>query len=146
VSDWKISLQTKLLNGRTLSLDKGLCSRYVLIIRNALKDFTYIMRHLFGVIELPTEVEPDQLVSPDLPNGYETVAGWWATRETAALEMLSDPIATLFEDEEHLITIADKLEVLWKWVTAPPAFQAMGFKVSKAFPLDLLQQFYPLHP
>jgi hypothetical protein len=110
------------------------------------KDPNEIMRHLFGVTELPTEVEPDQLVSSDVPEGYETVAGWWATRETAALEMLSDPIATLFDDEEHLITIADKLNIPWKWVPAPAAYQAMGFKISKAFPLDLLQQFYPLHP
>jgi hypothetical protein len=104
------------------------------------------MRHLFGVIELPTEVEPDELVSHDAPEGYETVAGWWATREEAALEMLGDPIATMFSDEEMIITIADARGILWKWCTAPAAFQRMGFKVSKAFPLELLQQFYPLNP
>ncbi len=104
------------------------------------------MKDLFGVIALPTEVEPDELISPDTPEGYETVAGWWATREEAALEMLSDPVSTLFSDEELIITIADKLGIRWKWCVAPPAFQRMGFKAAKAFPVDLLQQFYPLNP
>jgi hypothetical protein len=104
------------------------------------------MRVLFGVIELPTEVEPNELISPDTPEGYETVAGWWATREEAALEMLSDPIATIFSDEEAIITIADKRGILWKWCAAPTAFQRMGFEVSKSFPVELMQQFYPLNP
>lgn len=104
------------------------------------------LRRLFGVKELPREVEPDHLVSTDVPEGYETVAGWWATRETAALEDLMDPVATLFEDEEQIITIADARGILWKWCTAPAAFQAMGFRTAKAFPLELLQQFYPLNP
>lgn len=104
------------------------------------------MRDIFGVTTPPTEVEPDQLVSPDTPPGYETIAGWWATREAAALEMLSDPITTIFEDEEALITIADQRGILWKWCTAPTALQRMGFTVSKSFPVELVQQFYPLNP
>lgn len=66
--------------------------------------------------------------------------------EEAALEMLSDPIATLFADEEQIITIADTRGILWKWCTAPAAFQRMGFTVSKSFPVELMQQFYPLNP
>jgi hypothetical protein len=104
------------------------------------------MRDLFGVIELPTDVEPNELISPDTPEGYETVAGWWATREEAALDLLDDPIATIFADEELVITIADKQGILWKWCRAPAAFERMGFKVAKAFPVELLQQFYPLNP
>lgn len=105
-----------------------------------------VMRHLFGASDLPTDVEPDELISEDTPEGYETVAGWWATREEAALEMLDDPIATLFADEELIITLADKSGILWKWCTAPAAFRRMGFRVSKSFPLELMQQFYPLNP
>jgi hypothetical protein len=104
------------------------------------------MRDIFGVVDLPTEVEPDELISPDTPEGYETVAGWWATREAAALEMLSDPIATIYADEQEMITRADQRGILWKWCTAPTAHQRMGFKISRAFPLEMLQQFYPLNP
>lgn len=105
-----------------------------------------IMHGMFGLKELPSEVVPEELISPDTPEGYETIAGWWATREVEALEMLSDPIATIFDDEEALITIADQRGILWKWCSAPPVFRRMGFAVSKSFPLELVQQFYPLNP
>lgn len=104
------------------------------------------MKAMFAIVATPTDVIPDELVSPDTPVGYETVAGWWATREEAALEMLSDPIATIFADEERLITEADQRGILWKWCAAPPALSRMGFETSKSFPVELLQQFYPLNP
>lgn len=104
------------------------------------------MHGMFGLKDLPSEVIPEELISPDTPEGYETIAGWWATREQDALDMLSDPIATIFDDEEALITIADQRGILWKWCSAPPALRRMGFTVSKSFPLELVQQFYPLNP
>lgn len=104
------------------------------------------MQRLFGVVDLPTVVQPEDLISDDVPDGHQTVAGWWATKEKEALEMLSDPIATIFADEEEIITLADQHGILWKWCSSPPALRRLGFTTGKAFPVELLHQFYPLNP
>lgn len=104
------------------------------------------MRTILGVKEVPARVSLSELLSPDLPEGYQTVAGWWATMETAALEMLADPVSTLFDEEEHAITEADKRGLRWKWCSPCDAFRALGFESAKAFPLTFLQQFYPMNP
>jgi len=104
------------------------------------------MQRLLGVKATPTEVDPNALLSPNLPRGFQTVAGWWAMMETAALEWLPDPVATLFEEEERIVTEADALGIVWVWSTAPEVFVALGFPLVRAFPTTLLHQMYPLNP
>ncbi|UYO47785.1 hypothetical protein KQX64_17655 [Rhodopseudomonas palustris] len=104
------------------------------------------MDGFFEMQQLAAEITPDELMSPDVPEGYQTVAGWWATEEAAALDLLENPIGTLFEDEKEIVMKAEQRSILWKSCSAPAALQRVGFTHVKAFPLALLQQHYPSNP
>ena len=104
------------------------------------------MDDLFGVIELPLTLRPEQLISHDVPEGYQTVAGWWATMEREALELLEEPIPTIFHEEEQIALRARRLGYDTKRCSAPEAFRRLRFNESLCFPIGLLHEFYPPQP
>lgn len=103
--------------------------------------------------ELPSELTDLQtpafdleLLSPGIPPGYSTVPAWWAQREAEALPLLEEPVKTFFADAEKLQEICERRGRPYMWVESPPAFNRVGLAEARAFPLDLLAEFYPQSP
>jgi hypothetical protein len=79
-------------------------------------------------------------VSPDVPEGYDTVLGYLAKQHPEVLETFdySDPQATV-RDGWFLARLAGKrLHALLIYVTAPPVLQARGIDSVRAYPINLL--------
>lgn len=80
-----------------------------------------------------------------LPVGYQTIPGWWATKMAEAWEFLGDPLETFKKDADKLSRqleeTGDGSKVLW--LPAPIAFKRIGREGIRAFPIDLLADFYP---
>lgn len=104
------------------------------------------MKTLFGTVGVPSTVEPRELIPPTVQEGYQTVAGWWATEDLEALKFLEEPLATIISDGEELLHLAEERGVSPQWGDACAALQKLGFATEAAFPLDLLSSFYPANP
>lgn len=92
-------------------------------------------------------IQTDDYLSPlKPPPGFKTVAAWWAEREPEALELLADPVATFYGDAEKLQTICEARSLPFHWVMAPPVFNRVGLAEARAFPVELLAEFYPANP
>lgn len=92
------------------------------------------------------DIQPEALLSPDIPVGHQTVAGWWVTRELKAFELLSEPLETLREEEDAVRRRCQRTSVSPLWVNPSPLYKAFGREGEMAFPLDVLATHYPESP
>lgn len=88
----------------------------------------------------------NDLTSDGVPEGFDTIAHWWATEEAEALDLLRDPLATFYADTEALQTFCEERGLPFQWVPACKSFRAVGLDKQRAFPMGLIAAFYPANP
>lgn len=91
-------------------------------------------------------IDPKSLAAPVTSDGRYTVGTWWVTKELSAFELLSDPLATIREDDERLRQVCIKEGVPEVLVAASPALTALGVTSERVYPEHLLAEFYPENP
>jgi hypothetical protein len=101
----------------------------------------------FGVKHVPSIVPLDDLrCSATLPTGYMTVGDWWAANEPDTLELMPDPVCVLAEDADRLVAICENRGLNYMQVAPTRLARQLGFPHSRAFPVELLNEFYPINP
>jgi hypothetical protein len=86
------------------------------------------------------------LITPDMPDGFQTIPGWWATMESEAIPLLRDPMLTFYSDANALEAKCAQDGIECEWAMAPRAFRKLGLDTVRAFPTALLEEFYPAMP
>jgi hypothetical protein len=66
--------------------------------------------------------------------------------ETEAVSLLDDPLLTFYADANNLERESFDIGIEPEWVTAPRAFRKLGLPEVRAFPVELLEEFYPAMP
>ena len=101
---------------------------------------------VLGLNPIPTSVSRCDLLSAGIPDGFQTVSGWWATQFEQALELLDDPVSTLHQDVLALEELCAKRGIEVLHVKASPIAQRMGFTTSRLFPVTILAEYYSTGP
>lgn len=81
-----------------------------------------------------------------VPEGFQTVPGWWATMEGEAVDLLRNPLSTFIRDADALEAICETENLPFLWIDAPKAFKEWGRGMVRAYPVTLLEEFYPAEP
>jgi hypothetical protein len=94
------------------------------------------------IAPIPLKVDLEDLVSSNVPPGYQTVGGYWAQQEPEAFEFLTNPVASLTEHAEKLELMCLETDTPIVQVEPSPLARSLGFLHSRAFPITLLCKFY----
>ena len=92
------------------------------------------------------QISPYMLEAPLVPDGYRTIAHWWATKERKALAILENWEEALREEEAAALRQARAQYVCVVQVEACRHYELRGQATEAAFPMSFLAEFYPVMP
>lgn len=82
----------------------------------------------------------------EAPEGFATVAQWWGINEPESLGLLENPIRSFEADEGQLQALVDWHGLSSVRVKASAFMRQFGRTEATAFPVSLLNDFYPVNP
>ncbi|PLP55567.1 hypothetical protein CYK37_30220 [Mesorhizobium loti] len=89
----------------------------------------------------PTAVVPDSpYISPDVPDGYDTVLGYLQKTHPEVLDLIDEPISGTQRDGAWLQSQAFSRKLGTVTVEAPQAAKEAGLVTMRAYPLALLEE------
>ncbi|MER9561018.1 hypothetical protein [Mesorhizobium sp. M0571] len=78
--------------------------------------------------------------SPDVPDGYDTVLGYFSKNMPGAFELMDDPITGTLRDGHWLTHQASRRGIGIIKVPAPEPLVEIGINELNAYPVSLLQE------
>lgn len=85
-------------------------------------------------------VPANPFVSPDVPDGYDTVLGYLAKTQKGILRSMDEPVLSTYRDSLWLVSQASMRKIATVYVEAPEASKMLGFDKVMAFPVELLEE------
>ena len=91
-----------------------------------------------ATIDAVTPTNP--YASANVPEGYDTVLGYFSKTDPEALDLLSDPVVDTLRDDHWLLHQANRREIRVAKVSAPAAMKEFGIEMINTYPLALLKE------
>ncbi|TPI67614.1 hypothetical protein FJ420_02055 [Mesorhizobium sp. B3-1-3] len=86
------------------------------------------------------EVPNNPYASPDVPEGFDTVLGYFSKNMPGAFELMDDPITGTLRDGHWLTHQASRRGIGIIKVPAPAPLVEMGINELNAYPVELLEE------
>lgn len=86
------------------------------------------------------EVPSNPYASPDVPEGFDTVLGYFSKNMPGAFELMDDPVTGTLRDGHWLTHQASRRGIAIIKVPAPEPLIEIGINELNAYPVELLEE------